>query len=409
MKKNVIRPILALLFCIIYVKAGAQTIEDALGLSHAGKYDEAEKLFTGLIEKDRNNAGLLIASGFNNAWNKKYQAAESRFRQALQIEPGSIDAAKGLAYTYLYKGNFTKAATSFNKLVVRDPYSEESRFALGLAYMNLQKKNKAESQFKKVLEINKSNTEAKRFIKEIESGKGIIDLLALGGVSGSGGESKFGIRQVQAGYHINNEVLLYARYDNSLAQDNYFFIKNNFNSNAYIGGMYARWHQRIGSKIEYGYRNLPGKTDQNIYQTEQMIFLPKNFAVKLGGSIISSPQLQDEWMLMGSISVPAGRKFKVEPHYYFIRRLYDEHRFLLNISYNFSAKTDIALGVFNGSERNFKTNIKTNVFGIYAYSNIHLKGPLSVLTLTRYEKDASGRGSYIAAAGLKVSFGTNNF
>lgn len=409
MKKIIIKTIIALLFSIIYVQSDAQTIEDAVGLSHAGKYNEAEKVFTRLIEKEGNNTRLLIASGFNNAWAKNYKAAENRFNRALNIEPSNRDAAKGLAYTYLYKGNFTKASTVFNKLLMQDSYSEECRFALGLAYMNLQKKNKANKQFEKVLAINKSNTEAKKFIKEIESGKGIIDLSVLGGVSGSGGESKFGLRQVQVGYHINNEVLLYARYDNSLAQDNYFFIKNNFNSNAYIGGMYARWHYRIGSKIEYGYRSLPGKVDQNIYQTEQVIFLPKNFAVKLGGSIISSPQLQDEWMLMGSISVPAGRKLKVEPHYYFIRRLYDEHRFLLNVSYNFSAKTDMALGVFNGSEKNFKTNIKTNVFGVYAYSNIYIKGPLSATVLTRYEKDAAGRDSFIAAAGLKVSFGTNNF
>lgn len=409
MKKVILKSILSLILSSIYLKAGAQTIEDAVMLSHAGNYDEAEKVFTRLIEKDGNNTGVLIASGFNNAWNKKYKAAESRFNKALQLEPGNTDAAKGLAYTYLYKGSFTKAASAFNRLVVQYPHSEESHFALGLAYMNLQKKNKAGEQFKKVLEINRLNADAKKFIKEIEAGKGVIDLSVLGGASGSGSESKFGLRQVQAGYHINNEVLLYARYDNSLAQDNYFFIKNNFNSNAYIGGMYARWSHLIGSKIEYGYRSLPGKSDQNIYQTEQVIFLPKNFALKLGGSIISSPQLQDEWMLMGSISVPAGRKVKIEPHYYFIRRLDDEHRFLLNLSYNFSAKNDMALGAFNGSEKNIKTNTKTNVFGVYAYTNIHIKGVLSAMILTRYEKDAAGRDSFIAAAGLKVSFGTNNF
>ncbi|MBK8608949.1 MAG: tetratricopeptide repeat protein [Chitinophagaceae bacterium] len=404
--KQIIKPIIALFISVINMPATAQSMEEAIAFSHAGKYAEAEQLFTKLINKDGANTQLLIASGFNNAWNKNYAAAESRFNKALQVDPSNADAAKGLAYTYLYKGHFAKAASAFNKILIKDQYSEESRFALGLAYMNLQKKNKAKEQFEKVLQINKSNTEAGSFIKEIEAGRGIVELSALAGISSADGESKFGLRQIQAGYHINNEVQVYARYDNSLSQDNYFFIKNNFNSHAFMGGLYARWHNRIGSKIEYGYRSLPGKIDQNIYQTEQVIFLPKNFAVKLGGSIITVPNLQNEWMLMSSVSVPIAKKFKIEPHYYFIRRIDDEHRFLLNIGYNISPKTDAAVGIFNGTEKNIKTNIKYNVFGMYAYSNIHIRGPWGVTVLARYEKDAAGRNSFIAATGLKVRFGT---
>lgn len=404
MKKSTIKSVIILLVFLIYIQATAQTIEDAIGLSHSGKYEEAEKVFSILIEKDGDNTGLLIARGFNSAWGKNYKTAQFLFNRALRIDPANADAAKGIAYTYLYKGNFTKAASAFNRLVSLHPYSIETRVALGLAYMNLQKKNKAYTQFEHVLSLNKKNVEAKKYVEEIESGKGIIELSALGGVSSSGGESKFGLRQFQAGYHLNNEVFMYARYDNSLAQDNYFFLKNNYNSNAFIGGLYARWHYRIGSKIEYGYRSLPGKTDQNIFQTEQVIFLPGSFTVKLGGSIISS-QLQDDWMLMGSISVPAGRKIKIEPHYYYIRRLDDEHRILLNVSYNFSAKTDVAIGAFSGSEKNNKLNIRKNIFGVYAYSNIYITGPLSATVLTRYEQNATAGDSFIAAAGLKIRLG----
>ena len=159
--------------------------------------------------------------------------------------------------------------------------SEEYHIALGLCYMNLQKKSKAYLQFEKALAINNGNKEVKKYMNEIKSGKNIIEISALAGMTGFAGESKFGLRQIQPGYHVNNEILVYARYDNALSQDNYFFLKNNYNANAFFGGVYYRWHTRVGSKFEYGYRNLPGKMHQNIFQTEQTIFLPKNFAVKL--------------------------------------------------------------------------------------------------------------------------------
>lgn len=399
-----------LLLVVMQMHIKAQNAEDAIRLSHAGKYNEAEKVFSKLINQDEKNTGLLIASGFNNAWNKNYRLAQQRFQRVLELEPANQDAAKGLAYTYLYKGDYTKAASAFNKLSTANFNTQEYHYALGLAYMNLQKKNKAFLQFEKVLELNKANTEAQKMSDEIRSGKRILDLSALGGLTSYTGEGKFGLRQIQVGYHVNNEVFMYARYDNSLAQDNYFFLKNNYNSNAIIGGVYARWHYRAGSKFEYGHRTLPGKMQQNIFQAEQVIFLPKNFSFKVGGSVINTTnQPQKEWMLMGSISVPAGNKIKIEPHYYLIHRSADEHRLLLNVSYNFSAKTDMALGVFNGSEKNIKTNSKNSVFGAYAYSNFLITGPISGIIFTRYEKDAFGGKSFIAAAGLKIAIDTKKF
>lgn len=407
MKKN--KPkLLALLLSILLLQVKSQTIEDAIRLSHAGKYDEAEKIFAELIEKDSKNVSLLIASGFNNAWNKKYTAARDRFNSALKIEPGNTEVAKGAAYTYLYKGNFEKASAAFRELLSANPSSEEFHFALALALLNRQQKNKAYAEFKKVLALNGSNEEAKKIMTEIRSGRKLIEFSVLGGWSVSNGGNKFGLRQAQAGYHVNNEVFIYARYDNSLAQDNYFFLRNNYNSTTFLGGVYARWHYRVSSKVEYGYRSLPEQTGQHIFQTEQVLFLPRDFAFKAGGSIVNSSQSQTEWMLMTGLSVPAGKKIKIEPHYYYMHRLQNEHRLLLNINYNSSARTNFTLGAFRGSEKNIKTNITSTVFGLYAYSNFLIKGPLSGMVLSRYEKDAFNRKSIVAAAGLKVIIDTKS-
>jgi tetratricopeptide (TPR) repeat protein len=409
MKKCIICLTGTVLLLLSQVSLKAQNFEDAIALSHSGKYYMAEKIFIKLITEDKKNTSLLVASGFNNAWNKEYDTARARFLKALQLEPANTDAAKGLAYTYLYEGNYTTAAIAFKKLSDASPASEEFHFALGQAYMNLQKKNKGYEEFRKVLAINPANEEARQYIADIKSEKGILELSTMAGYSGAAGNNKFGLRQIQALYRFNSEVFAYARYDNSLALDNYFFLKNNLNTNAFIGGLYTRWHKQIGSKVEYGYRNLPEGIKQNIYQTEQVVFLPKNFVAKVGASLITSNQPQKDWMLMSSVSVPVTAKIKIEPHYYFIHRLANEHRVLLNGSYNFSDKTDVGLGAFNGWEKSTKLNINNTISGIYGYANIFIKAPFSGTLLGRYEKDAAGRNSFIAAAGLKVTLDTKKF
>jgi tetratricopeptide (TPR) repeat protein len=385
----------------------AQKIEDAISLSHNGKYNAAEKIFSQLIASDEYNAGLLIAAGFNSAWAADYTTAKQRFLKAQQIAPANTDAFKGLSYTFLYEGSFKKAAAGFEKLLVANLLSEEFHMAAGLAYLNLHQRNKATLHFEAILRVNPANEEARQYLQEIKSTTGVIELSTLAGVSGSGGQSKFGLRQVQLGYQINPEILLFARYDNSLSLDNFFLIKNNFNVNTTGAGIYSKWHKYIGSKFEYAHRNLTEGITQNLWQTEQVIFLPENYVLKLGGSFITSNQLASEWMAMTSLSIPITEKIKTEPHYYFIKRLGVEHRVVLNTSYQFNPKNDIAFGLFFGTEKIAAINFKNTVAGGFAYSNFYVKGPLYGTALLRYEKDAAAaRNAFIVAAGLKLRFNT---
>jgi tetratricopeptide (TPR) repeat protein len=407
MKKSLTRLTGTVLLVLIQMCLHAQNMEDAVALSHAGKYTAAEKIFEKLIAANSSNTGLLIASGFNNAWNKDYEAARQRFLKAQQLEPGNVDAAKGLAYTYLYQGSFSKAAPRFEQLILQQPASEEFHMAAGLAYLNMHKRSKAAAHFEKILQLNNKNEEAKQYLHEIKTSTGVLEVASMAGLSSSAGQQKFGLRQLQLGYQVNPENLVYVRYDNSLSLDNYFLLKNNYNVNALGAGVYSKWNKYIGSKLEYGYRNLPEGIKQHLWQTEQVIFLPQNYILKLGGSIITSNVFKNEWMAMTSLSVPVTEKIKIEPHYYFIKRQATEHRVVLNTSYQFNPKNDIAFGMFLGSEKNVVLDTRNTVAGGFAYSNFFIKGPLSGTALIRYEKDAAaGRNGFITAAGIKLRINT---
>ncbi|MFZ1530333.1 MAG: tetratricopeptide repeat protein [Ferruginibacter sp.] len=396
-----------LLLCLS--RATAQTFGDAVQASHEGKYYKAEAGFKALLSKDKNNIEVLLASGFNYAWNREYGSAKERFQQVLKLKPGHADAVKGMAYVYLYSESYTKAAAAFQNLVNANPSSQEYRMALALAYMNLQKKGKAMDQFRKILELNPGNEEAKKYISNIMSGRSVAELMALAGNTLVEGQSKFGLRQVQLGFYINSENMVYLRYDNALSLDNYFLLQSNEKTRGYFGGFYSRWQQRIGSKFEYGSRSLPDNKAQNIFQTEQLVFLPKNYVVKLGGSYVSTTGQPGEWMMMAGVSAPVGSRIRIEPNYYFIQRAAKEQRLLLSAKYNFNAYTDAGLGVYTGREREAKKNIDNKIYGIYAYGNFPIAGPLYGTANARYEKDATGQHVFIAAAGIKISFSKNGF
>lgn len=396
-----------LLLCLS--RTTAQTFQDAVRSSHEGKYYKAEAGFKALLSKDKNNIDVLVASGFNYAWNKEYRSAKERFKQVLKLQPGNADAVKGMAYVYLYEGSYAKAANAFQGLVNANPSSQEFRMALALAYMNLQKKGRAMKEFEKIIELNPGNEEAKKYISDIKSGRSVLELMALAGNSLVDDRSQFGLRQVQLGFHINSENLVFLRYDNALSLDNYFLLQSNEKTQGYFGGFYSRWQQRIGSKFEYGNRSLPQNKTQSIFQTEQLVFLPKNYLAKLGGSYVTTTGQPGEWMVMAGISAPAGKKIRVEPNYYFIQRVAKEQRLLLSAKYIFNSYTDIGLGVYNGREREAKQNIDNKIYGLYAYGNFPIAGPLLGTANARYEKDGAGQHVFIAAAGVKISFSKNGF
>ncbi len=409
MKRYIIRLAGILLPVLISLSSAGQRLEDALKLSYEGRFTEADLVFTKLIEQDSNNIGFLTAGAFNNAWGKNFTLAKKRFEKALVLQPANMDAKKGLAYVSLYEASFARAARDFELLIGSGNDTEEFHVAAGLAYMNMHREVKASRHFEKVLSLNKSNPDATKYAGIIRSQKGILVLSAMTGLTSMEGENKFGLRQVGAEYRINAGNYIYARYDNSLSQDNYFLIKNKDNASAFGAGVYSRWNRWIGSKLEYGHIRLPQGINQNLFQTEQVIFLPRNFRAKLGGSFISSSQLPDEWMLMGGVSVPAGKKIRIEPYYYLIHRLYDEHRGLLTINWLISSQADISAGVFSGTEKNIKTQVTSRVSGVYAYSNITIAGPLSTLLLFRYEEDAFGRKGFVGAIGFKLAIDTKKF
>jgi tetratricopeptide (TPR) repeat protein len=408
MKKMPCKILAVIILFALSVHANAQSVQQAIQLSHSGNYNEAEEIFKKLLAKDANNISVLLAAGFNSAWNKNYAIAKNRFLKVKQLEPSNVDATKGLGYTYLYKGDFAKAANIFNDLSEANPTSEEYHMSLGLAYLNMLKKNKAQHEFEKVLKINSTNGEADDFINTIKKEKGKIELSALGGSTGIEGTNTIGLRQVQIGYQFNSENIVYARYDNSLGLDNFFLLKNNFNTNAIVGGFYSRWHYRVGSKFEYSYRNLPNNIRQQILQTEQVFFLPKNFQIKLGGFLVNTQQPIQEWTLMGGISIPVGKKLKVEPHYYFTNRVAKENRYLLNLSYRITDEFDVAIGVLRGKEKSIKGGIDHDVLGIYGYSNFKIMGPLSGVLLFRNEKETLGNNVFTAALGVKLIIATRN-
>ncbi|MFZ5516326.1 MAG: CHAT domain-containing protein [Candidatus Zhuqueibacterota bacterium] len=77
---------------------------------------------------------LYLQSGDRYRMAGDMQAANSRYRGAIQIMPGSLDAHRGLVATMYSLGDIDEAVKNYEKVCLKNPDDETMRYILGLCY-----------------------------------------------------------------------------------------------------------------------------------------------------------------------------------------------------------------------------------------------------------------------------------
>ncbi|MFQ5714095.1 MAG: tetratricopeptide repeat protein [Candidatus Scalinduaceae bacterium] len=98
--------------------------------------------------------------------------AEDEINIALKIEPNNALAKIEVAREYINKpgllgGNVKKGIEILEKILKDNPEIEKGYVSLGIAYKEIGEKEKAMNTFKRVLEINPDNLEAKFFLDQL--------------------------------------------------------------------------------------------------------------------------------------------------------------------------------------------------------------------------------------------------
>ncbi|MEA2082299.1 MAG: tetratricopeptide repeat protein [Elusimicrobiota bacterium] len=121
------------------------------------KWDEAVRQYKAIAELDPGSVNALIKIGEIHSRTGKYAEAEAVFNEALEKEPDNFTAIAALAGIYEKQKEWQKLRDVLLKIhIVKDDYPEVEMY-LGLAYLNLKDRKKAQEFFKRAVDINPEN------------------------------------------------------------------------------------------------------------------------------------------------------------------------------------------------------------------------------------------------------------
>ncbi len=107
---------------------------------------------------------------------KQYSAAGKAYQDALDRNPNSTDALRGLMDTYLAQNQVDKALAIANAQIAKSPANSSFYYLLGSALFRDKKDlNGAEAAFKRSVELDKNNSGAVIQLGQVQAAKGDID------------------------------------------------------------------------------------------------------------------------------------------------------------------------------------------------------------------------------------------
>ncbi|MBF0544339.1 MAG: HEAT repeat domain-containing protein [Candidatus Riflebacteria bacterium] len=135
------------------------TLEDGIGLLNTGKIKEAERFFIGFLDKSPLNIDALFQFGSVLIKLGKFPEAVNNLEKIIQINPGHLQASLLAGQIYFQLRNWDKLVEIYEKIRNMIPETEKKAVcqvqgALGLAYYNQKRYQKALEFLRKALAIN---------------------------------------------------------------------------------------------------------------------------------------------------------------------------------------------------------------------------------------------------------------
>lgn len=128
-----------------------------------------------------------------------------------------------------------------------------------------------------------------------------------------------GLRFVELAVEPRRNLRFWVQYDNGLSLDNLSLARSNVIAPTYTVGGLVAYQNRYLTKFAYGRRSLPGRVRQNIFDIEQVFFLPKGNAFKAGAIIAPRSDNRAEYVIHSGFDVPVAERFRLQPHVFFSR------------------------------------------------------------------------------------------
>lgn len=334
-----------------------------------GESEQANAKFDQALSLEPQNISALVGKGYNYAWSKQFSAAKSPFHLVEKLQPGSPEGRKGLGYVYLWQGNGKVAIDYFEKLVLDYPGNIEYYIALAQSYLVENQLKKARIALRSALKIDSSSRVVSQLLQSTYGTAAPLELDLWLGYSKANEMGAFNIRTVQLTGQVTKKLRMFLKYDNSLSLDLSSLVRAEQEAQAFSIGAVMPLSKMLTSKLEYGTRILPEGVTQQLFSTEQVVFLPNRFSLKGGGFFGSSNKFQNEWLAYGSVRIPISKMYALEPYYFFSRvegAPGPENRFMLNNQFRTPNGYELNLGALYGMAALTNEAGSKSIYGSYA-------------------------------------------
>lgn len=146
----------------------------AYELTQAGKLDEADAAYRALLAKHADIPEVYYNLGFIAGKRKDLPGAVEAYKKAIQLKPDYGDAMAALAETYQAMGEADKASELLAQAAEEFPEDAAMLFNVGVFHFNANRPAEALAAFKKVEQLDPSNSEAQYYLGTLSVGQNDI-------------------------------------------------------------------------------------------------------------------------------------------------------------------------------------------------------------------------------------------
>jgi tetratricopeptide (TPR) repeat protein len=131
------------------------------------RYDSATEQYEIASSVEPKNQTAIINLALSYKARDMYDEAINKFKQAQNLKkPLSSEILMKIAETYFIKNDFINAKTYYEKTVSKKQDSVPALMGLGETYLKLNQKEEAKKYFQKVINIDATNSKAKKYLSE---------------------------------------------------------------------------------------------------------------------------------------------------------------------------------------------------------------------------------------------------
>lgn len=281
-------------------------------------YDSANADLRFVLDMEPENIEAMNALGYNYAWSGRYNEAESMFRRSLETAPDQVDAAKGLGYTALWRGDAGNAVEQFGSLANHSPEDPDIQVALGQAELQAGRTTQARNAFKRALTIDPARSDAREALQSTKLNPATELTAWLGNtwsvdIGNRQRSSRSGIRYAEVATSPVDNLRIWLQYDNGMTFDNVSFARGYREAPAYYVGGFLHYDENLTTRLEVGFRKMPGNEGQYLLRTEQVIGLDDGYSVKFGGWGTPLDDGPMEMILHAAVGMPINERLRIEP------------------------------------------------------------------------------------------------